>query len=228
MKTLITKLGLALVLSTTVVGCANTEEVKEEVSQKEQVKEEALKTIGTKSENAKKILLENKTGSEITSLVVVNTTTSEESENLLSDGYASDQKREFYYEFIDGQAYDIRVSVGDNEYTIHGFPIDIEAANLCFEEGVAYLEYTDVNGESVNTKETELTYVQQQAVSQETQQAPAQQETVVQAPVQQAPVQQAPVQQAPVEQAPVQAPVQQDTQVTQPQAEGCLNGLFDE
>ena len=216
--------GLAFTSTFGIVGCSKTEEVKQEektTEAKQETKEEVLKSIGTKSDTTTEIKLTNKTGKEIIAMAIIKADGSE-GENVLEEAFANEEARNFYYEVEQGQTYDVKVNTADAEYVLHGFPMDAKEVSIVVEDGMAYVEYKDVNGESQSTKDREAALIEEaQTAQQMAQQQEVVQQPVVQAPVQQAPVQQTPVQEAPVEQAPVeQAPAAQPAPDTDG---GCLS-----
>ena len=188
-------------------------------------------TIGDKSEDAAKITLVNKTKKKITALSVKKAEDEEFGDNLLENkkGIKNKEKVKFYYEFEQEGDYEVALTIGKTEYVLHAFPTkDVKTINILMdeEEDVAYITYISLETEEeVNTKEDEIAYKNDQAVS--TDPAVSQEQVAPQqAPVQQAPAQQAPAQQAPAQQAPVQqTPAQQapTVDITAPSDSGCLD-----
>ena len=180
--------GLAFTSTFGIVGCSKTEEVKQEEktteTTKKETKKEVLKSIGTKSDTTTEIKLTNKTGKEITAMAIIKADGSE-SENVLEEAFANEEARNFYYEVEQGQTYDVKVNTADEEYVLHGFPMDAQEVSIVVEDGMAYVEYKDANGQSQSTKDREAALIEEAQTAQQM----AQQQEAVQQPVEQRHVQ---------------------------------------
>lgn len=150
-------------------GCAQ----KQEKANEKVKKEEKIETIGTVFQ----VVLENKTGKDITGISVKDSSMETYPDNMLAVGdvFAKDQKRKLFYNATSAEAaaeaqqkegepiltpqYDIQLTFDDGTvFVLSAFPFsDIAKGSLCFEEGVAFVEYTSVDTkEAVSTKEAEL------------------------------------------------------------------------
>lgn len=138
------------------------------------------KTIGTQAQGdgAYAVKLTNAAQLEITGFVVQCDDTGTQTENLLEtdDPFAAEEVRMFYYdtsedaEAVDSPAYTILLTLeGDVEVSLHAFPFDdLEAAEICYEDGVANLVYTSLESETeISTKDDETARAAEEAAAAE-------------------------------------------------------------
>lgn len=181
-------LGITLCVAVIFTGCGKEEKETAEKTEKVKIetekKEEKLRTIGKKTEDAFVVKLENKTGQEIRELKVRLAGTGEWTENVVpaDQPVARDEKVEFCYvpekkadsaaetEPVEGtegdgsrfavqESWDVMVTLADGKsYQMSGFPFkDMDAASIKLEDEVAFIEYKSKESkEMVSTKEQEL------------------------------------------------------------------------
>ena len=162
------------------VATATTEETEPAT---EAPTEPELKTIGEKAEgeHVYNVTLKNATGKEISGVAIKDSSQSEFPENMMkdSDVFAADEERVLYYDATEAIAanaaeetdsdkiltpeYTIQLTFSDGTTAeLHQFPFDdVEAAEIHWEDEIAYLVYTSVSSQTeVNTKEAEQMQVQ--------------------------------------------------------------------
>ncbi len=173
-KNIITVLAIILCMSL-FAGCSK----KEESEKKKELAEE-LKTIGSEveGENVYKVALENKTGKDIISVSVKDSSMTEYPANMLApdDAFVKDEKRNLFYDstsaieaakaaqtdaakaILDPQ-YDIQLVFDDQStLVLNAFPFtDIKEGEICLEDAVAFVKYKSVaTKEEISTKDAEL------------------------------------------------------------------------
>ena len=172
-KNIITVLAIILCMSL-FAGCSK----KEESEKKKELAEE-LKTIGSEveGENVYKVALENKTGKDIISVSVKDSSMTEYPANMLApdDAFVKDEKRNLFYDstsaieaakaaqtdaakaILDPQ-YDIQLVFDDQStLVLNAFPFtDIKEGEICLEDAVAFVKYKSVaTKEEISTKDAE-------------------------------------------------------------------------
>ena len=146
------------------VATATTEETEPAT---EAPTEPELKTIGEKAEgeHVYNVTLKNATGKEISGVAIKDSSQSEFPENMMkdSDVFAADEERVLYYDATEAIAanaaeetdsdkaltpeYTIQLTFSDGTTAeLHQFPFDdVEAAEIHWEDEIAYLVYTSVS-----------------------------------------------------------------------------------
>ena len=105
-KKAILTLGISLMLTMSLLlgGCGSKKDASEEktAEEKAEKQEEVLKNIGTEAEgdNIYKVMLENKTGKDITGFAVKDSSMAEYPANMLADGdaFTDGEKRYLFYD----------------------------------------------------------------------------------------------------------------------------------
>lgn len=145
-----------------------------------ETEKETYKTIGQEkeAENVFCVKLKNSTGRDIIGVAVKLAENAEFSENMLDaeDVFSVKEERILFYESVENEASDIQKESSENDKlltqgydvqltfsdgstkVLHSFPFeDIKEGEICFEDEVAFLKYTNISAkENVDTKNAEL------------------------------------------------------------------------
>ena len=186
-KKAILTLGISLMLTMSLLlgGCGSKKDASEEktAEEKAEKQEEVLKNIGTEAEgdNIYKVMLENKTGKDITGFAVKDSSMAEYPANMLADGdaFTDGEKRYLFYDASSaaeatetqtaqsGESanaltpqMDVQLTFEDQtSMVLTAFPFgDVEEAQICLEDEVAFIQYESLSTkETMSTKEAELT-----------------------------------------------------------------------
>ena len=185
-KKAILTLGISLMLTMSLLlgGCGSKKDASEEktAEEKAEKQEEVLKNIGTEAEgdNIYKVMLENKTGKDITGFAVKDSSMAEYPANMLADGdaFTDGEKRYLFYDASSaaeatetqtaqsGESanaltpqMDVQLTFEDQtSMVLTAFPFgDVEEAQICLEDEVAFIQYESLSTkETMSTKEAEL------------------------------------------------------------------------
>lgn len=110
--------------------------------------------IGDKNKATTVIRIRNKTGLRILSLRVINTETTEASENFIRKGFEVNGTADMYYDFDDDVTYTLQLTIKGKYYYLHHFPFDDASSIRIYKaKNYVYIKYTSVStGETVSTR----------------------------------------------------------------------------
>lgn len=157
---------------------AETESTVVETETETETEKETYKTIGQEKEGGFSVKLKNSTGKDIIGVAVKLVENEQFPENMLAsdDVFSANEERILFYEHNGNnteetqqesnendklltQGYDVQLTFSDGSTKVlHSFPFeDIKEGELCFEDEVAFLKYTNLSAkENVDTKNAEL------------------------------------------------------------------------